>query len=298
MTKRKKELPADGIVEVLLLLALKAGIAEVLLLLALKAGTAEELQQLTSPTAQLPPVVTLLLKSPKSRRSSPRTTPAAMPTTSPNRRRRGSSWVETPCKSANPMKVPRAKRNGRTPSRSPPPRMKKATSWPGSAKARKPDANVRKRKSRSLMWIFDMWNLPSEDAVAESAAVVGDAVATGATVAAIVAITVAADEAEARATVGEARAVDIEAEVGPAVEETSTSGTKTLSPAWAARKSHSTWTRRQSRPLLSRAKKELHWLGGYRIKTLKISVPVAGGHHVRVFLFLVLSAPLAAMKGT
>ena len=122
------------------------------------------------------------------------------------------------------------------PSPSPPPRMKKAILWPGSAKARKPDANVRKRKSRSLMWIFDTWNLPSEDAVAESAAVVGDAVAIGATVAAIVAITVAADEAEARATVGEARAVDIEAEVGPAVEETSTSGTRTLSPAWAARK--------------------------------------------------------------
>ena len=108
MMKRTKVLPADGIVEVLLLLALKVGIAEVLLLLALKvgiaevlpvaprAGTAEVLQQLTLPTAQLPPVVTLLLKSPKSRRSSPRITPAAMPTTSPNRRRRGSSWVETP----------------------------------------------------------------------------------------------------------------------------------------------------------------------------------------------------------
>lgn len=96
MMKRTKVLPADGIVEVLLVLALKVGIAEVLLLLALRAGTVEELPQLTLLTAQLPPVVTLLLKSPKSRRSSPRITPAAMQTTSPNRRRKGSSWVETP----------------------------------------------------------------------------------------------------------------------------------------------------------------------------------------------------------
>ena len=92
--KKTKVLPVDGIVEVLLL-ALKAGIAEVLPL-APKAGTVEVLQPLTSPTAQLPPVVTLPLRSPKSRKWSLRITPAAMQTTLPNRRRRRSSLVETP----------------------------------------------------------------------------------------------------------------------------------------------------------------------------------------------------------
>ena len=147
--------------------------------------------------------------------------------------------------------------------------MKKATLWPGSVKARKLDANARKRRSRSLMSIFDTWNLLLEDAVAESAAVVEDVAAT---VAAIVAITVAVDEAEARATVGEATVVDIEAEVGPAVEETSTSGTRTLSPAWAVPKPIPT-----SFCAAVLGQKELQWLEGYWIKRSKISAPVKGG---------------------